>query len=115
MSEQRTANGMIVQKVAIIGTSIRDYSAWELTSPVGASMFGHSNITTIDGAWYGRVGTRRLTAELDALPAYTSERSAAVQCFHAAQYAEAYCAIVAAFPETKDGSRSSGVITMQEG
>ena len=45
---------MKIHKIRIIGTSTVVYSAWEPSSVMGP----HSTITTFDGSWFGRVGTR---------------------------------------------------------
>lgn len=108
MSETRTlTTGEVIQKTRIIGMNLDVYSAWEPTED-----HAHSTITTFEdyGPWYGRVATRRLTPELDALPAMSRERSEAVGRWHEAQYEEAYALILAAFPEAANGRRSSGHI-----
>lgn len=111
-TEQRQANGLTVEKYNIIGTHLWVYGAWERTSALGSRYEGHSTIQSAnDGGWLGRVGTRRLTPELDALAPYSQERFDAVCAFYDAQYAEAYAAIVAAFPEAAEGRRDAGEIT----
>jgi len=60
------------------------------------------------------VGSRPLPPELDALPAYSDERYRAVSAWHAAQYDEAYAAIVAEYPEAADGERSMGEIRLHQ-
>ncbi len=72
----------------IMGTSTTVYEAYEPSSVAG----NHSTITTIDGEWFGKIATRRLPAEINAMP-IGLERSAAVDAFHKARYAEAYAAI----------------------
>ena len=82
----------------------------------------HSSFRTVDGRNMGRVGTRRLPAEIDALPGpYTygatdrgAARLAAVNRWHEGQYEECYRAICAAFPEACDGKRRSGEIEITD-
>ena len=62
------------------------YSVWEPTNgPTG----NHSTITTIGDKWYGRVGTRRLPSDIDAIPV-GEKRFAAVAEHHKAQYDLSY-------------------------
>jgi hypothetical protein len=96
---------MKIQQTRIIGTNVVVYSAWE-------PMAGHSTMTTIDGAWWGRIGCRPLPAELDALPARSDERFLAVTEWHEAQYQEAYSAILAQAPEARGGYLKMGEITI---
>ena len=103
-TEMRQVNGMTVMRYGIIGTDALIYSAWEPDT-------GHSTITRIDDQRVGRVGTRRLTSELDALPARSAERYSAVDSWHADQYTAAYAAIESAFPESAGGTHSMGEVT----
>ena len=81
------------------------FSAWE---PYDR----HSTMTTIDGKLYGRIGTRPLTARLDALPASTNARIFAVEQFHAEQQDEAYAAICEEYPGTDlNSNKCMGEIT----
>lgn len=114
--EYRQANGLTVEKFNVIGTDLWIFQAWE---PSGRAANGrpwrHSSLTTIDACCeqtMGKVGTRDLTPELEALPAYSEERFAAVTAWHEAQYQEAYTAILAAFPEAALGRRSDGSVTV---
>lgn len=84
------------------------YSAWVRTHDAGSeySTFTSSGNFALPQAgegqrvtWYGLVTTRRLTPELDALPARSDARLAAVQAYHEALRQEAYAAILAAYPE----------------
>jgi hypothetical protein len=93
---------MLVRRHTIIGTNIHIYRVW-------APRNGHGTITTINGAWMGRVGTEALPAALDALP-YGAERCAAVRAWQQAQYDAAYAAILAAHPEAAAGRRDMGEI-----
>lgn len=56
-----------------------DYVVWE-PSQLGGK---HSTLTHLEGqqGWFGRMTTRGLTPALDALPAYSEERSKAVRAF----------------------------------
>ena len=94
-NETRQLEAFKVQRHRILGTRIMVYAAWERSSVMGK----HSTITTIDGEWYGRVGTRHLPAWMNALPAMSDERSRIVGEYHDAQYGEAYDIIRRAFPE----------------
>jgi hypothetical protein len=96
---------MKIRVAQIAGTKITVYSAWE-----PCSLHLHSTITLIDGEWYGRVGTRPLTAELNSLPA-SDERIKAVDAWHEAQYQEAYAAIEAQYPGLT-GHKSMGEISV---
>lgn len=93
----------IVHKTRIIGTKLTVFSVWEPYA-------GHTTTMTIDGQRCGRVGSRLLPAELNALRAMSEERYVAVKAWHAAQYGEAYAAIVAAHPEAAEGRRDMGEI-----
>lgn len=64
-----------------------------------------------DHAFLGKVGTRILPANIDALPV-GPERSAAVDAFHHQQYEMAYGAIIATFPEAAAGRRESGEVAV---
>jgi hypothetical protein len=90
---------------------------WVPTKPFDL-VTGHSTITStcvddVEGGWWGRLGTDRLPADLDALPAMSDERIAAVVAWHDALYATAYALIRRAFPELNEvGARESmGEIT----
>lgn len=64
--------------------------------------YSHSTLMRADdGDQYGKVGTRVLPPELDALPAMTGVRSNACLRFHNAQYEAAYAEVYARFPELK--------------
>lgn len=78
--------GFVIQRTPIIGTTCVIFSVWEKGQITGT----HSTITTINGEWYGRVGTERLPADLDALPAYSNERAAAVRAWQLRRYERAY-------------------------
>ena len=94
----------------ILGTSIRVYAALE---PATIDRMGGSHTTISHEAgngWpTGRVGTRRLPAEIEAMPRGEA-RYAAVRAFQEAEYARAYDAILAAYPEAASGHRDMGEI-----
>jgi len=86
-TKRTTADGKVLQFFRIHpGDGYYVADAWE---PTSGPMGGHSTITTFDGVWYGQIGTRRLPADLDALPAYSDERSQAVRAWMAEEDAEA--------------------------
>lgn len=86
-----------IDRTQIIGTGFIFYTAWEQTKN------DHSSITSeeVEGkvVWWGEIKTRRLPAELDALPAMTEERLKAVQAWRETKYQESYRLILLAFPE----------------
>lgn len=88
--------GKIVTRYNILGTREIVYAAYEPSDIRGK----HSTIETFDGfpGWYGRIGTRALTPELDALPALTAERWNEVKNYFADQAVEAQDLILKAFP-----------------
>ncbi len=95
-------NASQTRRFQIIGTSLEIIQAWE---PVA----GHSEITTIDGERCGRIGTRRITAELDAMPRGDA-RIAAVGAFYKTQNQEAYQIIEAAHADASTGRHRHGEI-----
>ena len=96
MSDLRVTDyGVYVKRTPIHGTDRKGeravvYSAWEPSED-----HGHSTITTIDGVWFGRIGTRRFACNL---PAGSDERHTAVMAEYEEQYLEAYNAIADVFP-----------------
>lgn len=98
----------VVKKYSVAATDLLVYDAWEPSAIMGR----HSTITTIEGRWYGRVGTRYLTPDVEALPP-GDERSRVVGKWHEDQYEEAYRLIIQAFPEATAGKRSMGEITLR--
>lgn len=51
-----------------------EFTVWE-PSLMGApsrpaATYDHSSVTTFDGRWYGRIGSRRLPADVEALPGF---------------------------------------------
>lgn len=90
---------LLVQRVPIITSSTVVFSVYEKTeSPLEAG--GHSTITTFDGrdGWYGRLGTRRLPAEVNSIPV-GEERFEVVRAWARVQHDEAYRAILTVYPE----------------
>jgi hypothetical protein len=59
---------------------------------------------------FGRLGTDRLPASIDALPAMSEERSRQVNAWREAVYTDAYELIIKAFPEAATGRRDMGAI-----
>lgn len=110
--------GLTVNAGRIIGTPHVVFSCYE----PARGYESHSSFLTINGQHMGRVGTRRLPPEIDALPGpYVygvadegAARMAAVDRWHRDQYEECYRAICAAFPEACDGRRSSGEISVTD-
>jgi hypothetical protein len=100
-----TATGVVVKRTRIIGTATVIYDAWEPTRLMDATD-GHSTICSgsdcARAGWLGRVGTKRLPRELDALPANSTERLLAVRSWHAQEYDRAHAAILDAYPELGD-------------
>lgn len=98
----------VVKKYNIAATDLIVYDVWEPSELAGP----HSTVTTIDGRWYGRLGTRRSTSELEGLAPGSEERFRAVGKWHDDQFEEAYRLIVQAFPEASGGERSMGQISL---
>ena len=103
-------DGTFVEKCRIIGTNEWVYRAARETS--GGSFQGYSSFGRTCGLLVGYVGTELLPADLDALPAYSTERREAVDKWHCERYEDAYAAIHKAFPETRAGRRSMGQVTL---
>ena len=85
---------MRITKTRIIGATSDVYAVWEPSSIMG----NHHEITSFNAQWYGRIGTRNISAEVDTLPP-GSERFAAVRQHYQNQYEEAYAAILSKYPE----------------
>ena len=93
------------------GTWTVMYSVWEPTDgPAGR----HRTITTIDGKWYGRVGTAELPAELDGIQV-GGQRLAGIRAWYAAQYEEAYETIRAVYPDLVGQERNGEIETREAG
>lgn len=107
------ANGMVVNRYSIAGTSLIEIEVWEPSQPSSAGRFyGHSTITHIEERLYGRVGSSDLPADLDALP-YGKERIERVKAWQEAEYQRAYEAIAQAYPKL-DGRRNMGSLSYSE-
>jgi hypothetical protein len=106
INEQKKVGDKIVDKFSVGGTNIIVYNAWEPSGVFGE----HSTITTFDGEWYGRIGTKRLSPEVEKLPAGSKERIDAVGKAFEEQYEEAYRLIEEAYPESANGKHTMGEI-----
>ena len=99
----------VVRCSSIIGTDWISCDAWEPEPFYDPAMRGHSTITHLEPpevlrpAWYGRIGTRPLPAELEALKPFSDERLKAVGQWHEEQYAEGCALIKRVFPEFAAG------------
>lgn len=79
-----------------------NYAAYE-PSVGGYASTSHSVLFRIGERVYGAVSSRRITAELDKLPAGSDERYNAVHAFHEKNKRVAEGAIMLACPEAKSG------------
>jgi hypothetical protein len=100
MEIRHLSNGVQIHRID--GYGFTTYDVYEPYS-------GHSTITFEEGVKLGRIGTRSLPADLDALKPWSHEREDAVRAWHAAQYEEAYGLIDQAYPHNW-GRRSMGMI-----
>lgn len=110
---------VLVRRARIIGTDRLYYSAWVpsvLMAPPG--QMGHSSINGFGGhiGWWGEIGTERVPPELDALPAFSRDRSDRIGQWSRQNYARAHELICRAFPEAKDAFKPemSGEMTMED-
>lgn len=89
-------NGMYAHKYGMLTTSFVCYKVYE-----PSSLFGnHSSITRHpEHGYLGDITTRRLPAELDALPVYSDERYQAVKAYHKSLEEQAEAYILQAFPQ----------------
>lgn len=95
---------IIIRDYVVLGTDVRVVQAWE-------PMNGHRQITTINGEWYGRIGTSPLPIEIQNMRSFSPERNAAVCAWHEAERQRAYDAIEAHNPElVGQGRREYGEI-----
>lgn len=104
-------NGIIVQRYRILSTQMIVFQAWEMQNSMGE----HATITTFDGVWYGTIYSRCDDSTFAHLKGGSDERIAAVRAHYAAKAAEAYTAIIAAFPEAVDGKKVDGEIEIHFG
>jgi len=87
----------LVYGFRVIGTDSWTVAAYEPSSIAGP----HSSIHSFDwidqvlriSSYWGRIGTRRLPADLEALPARSQERLDAVRAHKASEYEEAHAII----------------------
>lgn len=104
MKKFTKTDNKLVKFTRIIGCDFGYWDVWEKWD-------GHSTIMFDDThGKIGRIGARRLPAELDVLPAMTQERSDAIRAWYNAQYREAYNAILTVRPDLSDCDKSSGEI-----
>ncbi len=85
------------------------FSAWEPSEIMGP----HGTITFVGGECYGRVGTRQIGPEIEAMRGGSPERCAACDAHREAQYTEAYQAILAEYPEAAFGRPDLGEIEVE--
>ena len=109
---------LIVQRIPIIASTVV-FTVYEKTVFELDARGGHSTITTFDGleGWYGRLGTRRLSDEINAIQV-GEKRFEAVDGWQRAQYEEAYEAILAVYPGLKNdptASYHSGEVSINAG
>lgn len=90
-----TATEIVVKETKILMSPFVVFSAWEPYD-------GHGTSMTIDGKNYGRVGTSRIPAVIDALPARSNERSDAYRLWKNEEYKRAYDAIIESRPGILD-------------
>lgn len=94
-------NGMIAHRYGILSTSLVDYDLYVQTETGLMPAPGEYSTITHDDeyGWMGSYTTKGLPPELDALPAYSEERSKAVRAYfkELEQVAEIY--IRSAFPQ----------------
>jgi hypothetical protein len=106
MSEHKLVGDVRVTKTRILGTrSLVVYAAYEPSSYFGR----HFTLYTIEDVVCGQLSSRRLPADVDAI-AVGPARFEAIDAFRADNDAEAYEAILAAYPEAQGGRRRSGEI-----
>ena len=79
INESKTIDSKIIQRYNIIGTTHIEYRVWEFSGHILDN--NHSCITFIDGKLYGELHSRRVPADLDKLPAWTTERVKAIQAW----------------------------------
>lgn len=103
-------SGIIAERYRIIGTDQFEYRALRPTA--NGQYRGYSSFSRAGDVLCGEVGTELLPEDLDALPAYSQERLQAVTAWQAARYAEAHAAILEAFPEAAQGTKSMNGISL---
>jgi hypothetical protein len=107
-----------IRKTNICTTDVWIFDAWE-PSRLNDAEVGHSTIMSdsdfedrgkkqVGNTWWGRIGTKRLPAEFDALPPMSDARYDVVHSWQADEYTRAENLIKLAFPEACDG-KSTGM------
>jgi hypothetical protein len=98
VSDWRTANGLTVHRYSILTTDRVIYAAYEARN-------GHASwMTGPDGEALGQLMSRPLPAEVAAIPVGEARYEACKQD-RAKNAAESFAAILAAYPEARDGTR----------
>ena len=92
--ETREINGRIVTRTQIIATGLVVFEVWEPSGGWGS----HHAFTTIDGKRYGKLTTRTLPDNLNALPSFSDERYESVRSWRRDLDAKAQWHIMAAYP-----------------
>lgn len=107
---------IIVRRLRILTTNLVVFTAWQRCDSLFDAGQKFSTITEIDGDYFGRLGTERLPAELEALAPRSAERWDRVTAWQHERYEASHQAILAAEPDARDGWRSSmGEITITVG
>lgn len=112
MSTKNIGEKMVmVRKYSVGADDLTVYAAWEPSTVGGKGK--HEEVASINGEWYGRIGTRHLPSELKILPE-GDERVRATEKWLGDQWEEAYDLILEAFPEARIGRCGMGEITLLE-
>lgn len=92
---------ILVCRTPILGTDTVVYSAWEPTGSALTAQHGtirsRRDLDETATGWLGRIGTKQLPAQDNALPVGPS-RSAAVRHWYATEYDRAYAEILRCYP-----------------
>jgi hypothetical protein len=104
-AEEHLRPAVVIRRTAIAGTNIFVYSAWRyfgsvllLRSAAGAPYHTIASAESFGDprpGWYGKLGTERLPADLDALTPGSRERYARVTAWQSEQNSQAILAIEA--------------------
>jgi len=92
-------------------------SVWEPISGL-LQLHGHGSVASVDGNWYGCIGTRSLPEEMDALNPFSDQGKCAVRSFIDGQYEESYALINAQYYDlifTHGAIYSMGNISLDKG
>lgn len=104
-------DGTVVRKYKTIGTC-----RWTFEAAVPVESFSESGYSSFsrgeDGQLLAILGSERLPAEIDALPALSDERSLVVRGYRAVCCGRAYAKIAEAFPEAAVGRREYGRLSV---